>query len=99
MEEPESLIHLFRSFAKTIFLCTQLQHSFQNVLTILPITPQRAFFGFADHKVNYQLINNILLIFKWYVYNTRENGSFNLTALKRNNHKIKNVKPQQTRKT
>ena len=64
MEEPESPIHLFHSCTKTNFLWTQLQHSFQNVLTIPPITPQSAIFGFTgftDHKVNYHWINHILL--------------------------------------
>ena len=59
---------------KTNFLWTQLQESFQNVLIIPPITPQSAIFGFIDHKVNYHLINHILLLFKYYVYKTRENG-------------------------
>ena len=56
----------------------QLQHSFQNVLIILPVTPQSAIFGFIDHKVNDHLINHILLMFKNYVYKTRENGSLTL---------------------
>ena len=80
----------------------QLQHSFQNILTIPPITPQSAIFGFIDHKVNCHLINHILLIFKYYVYETRENGSLDLKVLKRNIHKKKKYrktnKSQQTRK-
>ena len=93
MEEPESPIHLFHSCTKTNFLWTQL-HSFQNVLIVPPITPQSAIFGFIDHKVNYHLINHTILILKYYVYKTRENGSldFNLNvSLKRNIHKIKNI--------
>ena len=53
-----------------------------------------AIFGFADHKVNYHLINHILLIFKYYVYKTRENGSLDLKVLKRNIQKIKNIEKQ-----
>ena len=60
----------------------QLQHSFQNVLIIPPITPQSTIIGFIDHKVNYHLINNTLLIFKYYVYKARENGSLDLKVLK-----------------
>ena len=59
-----------------------------------PITPQSAIFGFIDHKVSYHLINYILLIFKYYVYKTRENGSLDVTVLKRNIHKIKNIEKQ-----
>ena len=89
MEELESLIHLFHSCTRTNFLWMQLQHSFQNVLITPPITPQSAIFGFIDHKVNYHLINYILLIFKYYVYKTRENGSLDPKVLKKNVHKIK----------
>ena len=102
MEEPEGPIHLFHSCTKANFLWMQLQHSFQNILIIPPITPQSAIFGFIDHKVNCHLINHILLIFKYYVYETRENGSLDLKVLKRNIHKIKKYrktnKSQQTRK-
>ena len=94
MEEPESPIHLFHSCIRTNFLWTQLQHSFQNVLIIPLITPQSAVFGFIDHKVNYHLINHVLLIFKYYVYKTRENGSLDLKVLKRNIHKIKSIENQ-----
>ena len=93
MEEPESPIHLFHSCTKTNFLWTQL-HSFQNVLIVPPITPQSAIFGFIDHKVNYHLINQILLIFQYYVYKTRENGSLELKLWKRNILKIKNIEKQ-----
>ena len=57
MEEPESPIHVFCTCTKINFLWTQLQHSFQNVLIVPPITPQSAIFGFTDHKVNCHLVN------------------------------------------
>ena len=83
MEQPESPIHLFHSDTKTNFLWMQLQQSFQNVLIIPPITPQSTIFGFTNHKVNYHLTNHILLIFKYYVCKTRENGSLDLKVLKK----------------
>ena len=89
-EEPNSPIQLFYSCTKTNFLWTQLQHSFQNVLIIPPITRQSFIFGFTDHKVNYHLINLILLILKCYVYKTRENSSLDLQVKKKNIHKVKN---------
>ena len=61
---------------------------------ITPNTPQSSIFRFTDHRVNYHLINNILLISKCYVYKTRENGSLDLKILKRNIHKIKNIEKQ-----
>ena len=89
MEESESPIHLVHFCTITKFLWMQLWHSFQNVLIIPPITPHSAIFGSTNYKVNYHLINLILLIFKCYVYKTRENGSLDLKFLKRNFHKIK----------
>ena len=95
MKEPDSPIHLFHSCTKTNFLWTQLQHSFQNVLIISSATPQGAIFGFTDHKENYHLINHTLLIlFKCYVYKTRENGSLDLKNLERNIHEIKHIEKQ-----
>ena len=100
MEEPESPIHLFDSCTRTNFLWTQLQHSLQDVLIIPPITPRSDNCGFTDHKVNYFLINQILLIFylyfKYYVYKTREYGSLNFKVLKRKF--IKNTEKQITLK-
>ena len=94
MEEPESPGHLFHSCIKTNFLWTQLQHSFQNILKIYPVIPQSAINGFSDHKVNYHLISHILLTFKYHVDETREHGSLDHKFLKRNIHKIKNIKKQ-----
>ena len=82
----------------TLFILAQKQ-TFSGCSYILskivpPITPQSAIFGFIDHKVNYHLINQILLIFKYYVYKTRENGSLDLKLWKRNIFKIKNIEKQ-----
>ena len=94
LKEPECPIYLFHSCTETNFLWTQLQRSFQNVLIVPPITPQSTIFGFIDRKVNYRLINHIILILKYYVYKTRENGWLDLNLnifLKRNIHKTKNI--------
>ena len=92
MKQPENPIHLFQFCIKTNFFWTQLQHSFQNVLIIPPITPQGAIFGFYDHKINYHLIKHIPLIFKYYIYKTRENRSGDLKV-----HKIKNIEKNSTK--
>ena len=39
-------------------------------------------------------MNHILLISKYYVYKTRENGSLDIKVLERNIHKIKNIEKQ-----
>ena len=89
IEEHESSIHLFHSCTKTNFIWTQLQGSFKKLLILPPITPQSAISGFTDYKVNYHLINHTLLIFNYYFYKTRENGSLELKVLKRKIHKRK----------
>ena len=96
MEEPQSPIHIFHSCTRTNFLWKQLQHSFQNLLIIPPITLQSAIFGFTDQKANYHLLNHVLLIFKYHFYKTRENVSLNLKVFKRNIHKTKNVEKQRS---
>ena len=40
------------------------------------------------------MINQVLVIFKYYVYKIRENGSLDLKVLKINIHKIKNIEKQ-----
>ena len=41
------------------------------------------------YKVIYHLVKDVLLIFKYYIYKTRENDPLDLKVLKRNIHKIK----------
>ena len=53
-----------------------------------------AIFGFIDHKVNYYLINHILLIPNYYACKAGENSSLDLKVLERNIHKIKNIEKQ-----
>ena len=40
------------------------------------------------------MINHTPLIFKYYVYKTRENGSLDLKVFKRNIHEIKDIEKQ-----
>ena len=67
---------------------------YKNQLFLDAITPQSTFFGFTDHKANDHLINHMLLIFKYYVYKTTQNGSVDLKDLEINIHKIKNIVKQ-----
>ena len=96
MKELKRPVHLFHFCTKTNFLWTQLQISFQNVLIVPPVTPHSTIFGFTDNKVNHHLINQILFMFKYCVYNTRENGSLDLKVLKRNIYKTKNIGKQKS---
>ena len=78
----ETIIHLFYDclFVKSIW--NQLKSILSNNL-IFPInTPQSAIFGFWDLDTNEHLIlNNLLLIFKIYIYNVRKTGYLNISHL------------------
>ena len=65
-----------------------LVHYFQNSFVLPILTPQTAIFGFLDStnsdynfKKNKLLINHILLIFKLYVYRSREKQFIHMNNL------------------
>ena len=75
-----------RSFCKCLWL--DLAQYFQNSLVLPTLTPQTAIFGFPEStnsdcsfKKNKLLINHILLIFKLYVYRSREKQFIHINNL------------------
>jgi len=55
---------------------------FDDILHIPTLDPQSAIFGFLQVDPNFILVlNHILLIFKYYVYITRDSHKLSLTAL------------------
>ena len=64
---------------------------FGNVLEFPLITPKSAIFGFTEIAANRQLINHILLIFKYFVYKARANKKLNLQSLLACINKIRNT--------
>ena len=72
-------LHIFYECDSIKCLWSDLIHYFQNSLVLSIVTPQTPIFGFLDStnsdcsfKKNKLLINHILLIFKLYVYRSRE---------------------------
>ena len=61
-------------------LTVGLVHYFQNSLVLPILTPQAAIFGFLD-STNSDLINHIVLIFKLYVYRSREKQFIHINNL------------------
>ena len=60
----------------------QLISILSNGLNFLIGTPQSGIFGFWDlHTNEYLFFNNLLLIFKIYMYNTRTTGYLNISHL------------------
>ena len=72
-------LHMFYECDSIKCLWSDLVQFFKNSLVLPTLTPQTAIFGFFDStkseynfKKNKLLINHILLIFKLYVYRSRE---------------------------
>ena len=74
-----------------------LDHSFltsvlKSFMTLLPLTPQAAIFGFLEADCQSYLIqNHILLILKLYIYKFRKNKFLSSTCLLKEISKIKNI--------
>ena len=80
--EGETVIHLFVYCSKTKRLWCTIIEFFKVNLHILPLSPQSAIFCFleADDKV-FLVLNNLLLLFKYYVYVSRSSKVLSFEAL------------------
>ena len=84
----ETPLHIFFECDSIKCSWSDLVHYFQNSLVLPILTPQPAIFGFLDSinsdynfKKNKLLINHILLIFKLYVYRSREKQFIHISNL------------------
>ena len=68
----ETPLHLFYNCIKTKLLWDQLKDFISNKTLSFPsLTPQSAILGHIDLSDDYLLINHIILIYKFYIYNSR----------------------------
>ena len=91
--EAETALHIFHKCSVTKILWNQLLLFFETDLDFPDLTPQTALFGFineSDNNLNI-LQNHILLIFKLYIYQSRERGVLNLNGLIKNVTKVKKL--------
>ena len=89
--EAETTLHVFHKCSVTKTLWNQLSLFFETDLDFPDLTTQAALFGFineSDNNLNI-LQNHILLIFKLYIYQSRERGVLNLNGLIKNVTKVK----------
>ena len=96
--EAERTLHIFYKCSVTKILWNQLLLFFETDLGFLHLTPQAAIFGFineSDNNLN-TLKNHILLIFKVYIYQSRERGVLNLNCVIKNATKDKKLERQIT---
>ena len=67
----------------------QLTSYLNGHLNLLHLTPQSAIFGFSDiSNKDYLIVNHLLLLFKYYIYNVRDREHLVFEALMKN---IKNI--------
>ena len=91
--EAETTLHVFHNYSVTKTLWNQLSLFFETDLDFPDLTPQTALYGFineSDNSLNI-LQNHILLIFKLYIYQSRERGVLNLNGLIKNVTKVKKL--------
>ena len=90
----ETALHIFYTGNITERLWNELQYFVSQYLYISEITPQSAFFGFfniGNQQNNFLLINHFLLLFKYYLCMSRENGAVCFTRLELYLIKIKTI--------
>ena len=79
----ETPLHLFYNCTKAKFLWDQLKEFIPNETLSFPsLTPQSAILGHIDLSDKYLLINHLILIYKFYIYDSRNRDYFNIERLK-----------------
>ena len=88
-------LYLFCNCTKTKLLWDQIQSFITNeTLSILSLTPQSAILGHIDLSDDYLLINRLILIYKFYIYNSRNRGYLNIEQLKAIIDKTKRIEEE-----
>ena len=97
----ETSFHIFHKCDCVKFLWSELVQCFQNTLLLPTLTLQTAILGILDSVSNNSffennkiLINHILLIFKLYVYKSREKKFININNLIAEIRKVKRIEKE-----
>ena len=91
----ETPLHLFYNCIKTKLLWDQLKDFISNETLSFPsLTPQSAILGHIDLSDDYLLINYIIFIYKFYIYNSRNRGYLNIEHLKAIIDKTKRIEEE-----
>ena len=79
----ETPIDIFYDCIHVKSLWEKLQTKFQKDIILLSLTPQAAILGLTNEaNITYNLLNHILLVFKYYIYRSREKRILNIDNLK-----------------
>ena len=89
-KEEETPLHIFSECTYVIYLWQQLATFLKKNLIIPALTPQTALLGVWSDNANHDepIINHFLVIFKLYVYNSREKHCVSIMDLLTNIKKI-----------
>ena len=91
----ETPIHIFFDCVHVKCLWERLRMKFQNDFVLLSLTHQTAILGlYNEANDNYNLLSHILLIFKYYIYISREKRILNIDILIANLIKVKKREKQ-----
>ena len=78
---------------QTKSLWSKLQELMNSEMLLPQNTPHSTFLGFPDNK-NFEIINHLDLIFKYYLFKVRDTREISLEGLKKNVIKIYNIAKQ-----
>ena len=93
-EEEETPLHLFHSCLKTKQLWSKLRQYLAQFINISHSTPQSSILGIFDNNQHSELINHLLLIFKFHIYSARNTKQLNFDNLKITIKRIKNIEKE-----
>lgn len=85
----ETVIHIFAKCVVTARLWSNIKEFFKDSLTFPSISPQSAIFGFfeVDHG-NFYILNHILLLYKQFIYISRDLNQLSFSKFARNLQKV-----------
>ena len=90
--EGETTIHLFHSCRKMQALKMQLTSHLNTYLNLPHLPSQKAIFGFFDiSNKDYFVVNHLLLLFQYYIYNARDRKHLVFETLVKNIKNIYNI--------
>ena len=87
-------IHLSYSRNQVKSLLSKFQELLNSEILLPQNTLQSSFFGFPDNKNFFEIINHLHLVFKYYLFKSRDTRKICLAGLKKNIIKTCNIEKQ-----
>ena len=87
--QDETINHIFAECKFAIKLWSDLRHYCQSSFVVPILNPQSAIFGFFETDPDLViLLNHILLLYKYYIYSSRDSSKLSFKALLKNIKKV-----------